>query len=54
MFDFSNANAAQREAIEAAKGPVLITAGPGTGKNTLVQCTPCAATVYVQITHQIR
>ncbi len=38
MFDFGNANAAQREAISAVDGPVLITAGPGTGKTfTLVQ-----------------
>ena len=38
MFDFGNANEAQREAIEAADGPVLMTAGPGTGKTyTLVQ-----------------
>ena len=38
MFDFGHANAAQREAISAADGPVLITAGPGTGKTyTLVQ-----------------
>nr|WP_027871641.1 ATP-dependent DNA helicase [[Eubacterium] cellulosolvens] len=38
MFDFGNANAAQRKAIAAAEGPVLITAGPGTGKTyTLVQ-----------------
>ena len=29
MFDFDNANAAQREAIEAADGPVLITTGTG-------------------------
>lgn len=40
MFDFGNANAAQREAIAASDGPVLITAGPGTGKTyTLVQRT---------------
>lgn len=40
MFDFGNANEAQRKAIEAAHGPVLITAGPGTGKTyTLVQRT---------------
>ncbi len=40
MFDFKNANEAQREAITAAEGPVLITAGPGTGKTyTLVQRT---------------
>ncbi len=38
MFDFGNANAEQRKAIAAADGPVLITAGPGTGKTyTLVQ-----------------
>lgn len=38
MFDFGNANEGQRLAIEAADGPVLITAGPGTGKTyTLVQ-----------------
>ena len=38
MFDFGNANEGQRLAIEAAEGPVLITAGPGTGKTyTLVQ-----------------
>ena len=38
MFDFSNANEAQREAISHTFGPLLITAGPGTGKTfTLVQ-----------------
>ena len=38
MFDFENANERQRKAITAAEGPVLITAGPGTGKTyTLVQ-----------------
>ena len=38
MFDFGNANEAQREAISTVNGPVLITAGPGTGKTfTLVQ-----------------
>lgn len=40
MFDFGNANEAQREAISTPDGPVLITAGPGTGKTyTLVQRT---------------
>lgn len=40
MFDFGNANEGQRAAISAADGPVLITAGPGTGKTyTLVQRT---------------
>ena len=38
MFDFGNVNEGQRQAIEATDGPVLITAGPGTGKTfTLVQ-----------------
>lgn len=38
MFDFGRANDAQKEAIKAVDGPVLITAGPGTGKTfTLVQ-----------------
>lgn len=38
MFDFGSANEEQRQAISAADGPVLITAGPGTGKTyTLVQ-----------------
>lgn len=38
MFDFGNANEGQRKAIATAEGPVLITAGPGTGKTyTLVQ-----------------
>lgn len=37
-FDFGLANSAQREAITTVEGPVLITAGPGTGKTfTLVQ-----------------
>lgn len=40
MFDFGNANKNQRIAIESTDGPVLITAGPGTGKTyTLVQRT---------------
>lgn len=40
MFDFDNANKAQKEAILFVKGPLLITAGPGTGKTfTLVQRT---------------
>ena len=38
MFDYGNANESQREAISSVDGPVLITAGPGTGKTfTLVQ-----------------
>ena len=38
MFNFKNANDGQRSAISAVNGPVLITAGPGTGKTyTLVQ-----------------
>jgi DNA helicase II / ATP-dependent DNA helicase PcrA len=38
MFEFGNANEAQRIAIATIAGPVLITAGPGTGKTfTLVQ-----------------
>ena len=38
MFDFGNANTEQKQAISAVEGPVLITAGPGTGKTyTLVQ-----------------
>lgn len=38
MFDFGNANESQRKAIATSDGPVLITAGPGTGKTfTLVQ-----------------
>ncbi len=38
MFDFGTANADQREAIQTTDGPLLIIAGPGTGKTyTLVQ-----------------
>ncbi|NLB56116.1 MAG: ATP-dependent helicase, partial [Lentisphaerae bacterium] len=38
MFDFGNANDGQKLAISTVAGPVLITAGPGTGKTyTLVQ-----------------
>ena len=37
-FDFGNANESQREAITSASGPLLIIAGPGTGKTfTLVE-----------------
>lgn len=37
-FDFGNANKQQREAIQHAEGPLLIIAGPGTGKTfTLVK-----------------
>ena len=37
-FDFDNANEAQKEAITHTEGPMLIIAGPGTGKTfTLVQ-----------------
>lgn len=39
-FNFGNANEGQRKAISTANGPVLIIAGPGTGKTyTLVQRT---------------
>ncbi len=39
-FDFGSANEAQKEAITSSNGPVLIIAGPGTGKTfTLVQRT---------------
>lgn len=31
-FDFGNANEAQRSAISTIDGPLLIIAGPGTGK----------------------
>ncbi|ETJ29571.1 DNA helicase II, partial [human gut metagenome] len=38
MFDYSNINNSQKNAISTVEGPVLITAGPGTGKTfTLVQ-----------------
>lgn len=38
MFDFGKANDAQKDAIQTVDGPLLITAGPGTGKTyTLVQ-----------------
>lgn len=37
-FDFGNANDAQKEAIQTTEGPLLIIAGPGTGKTfTLVK-----------------
>ena len=40
MFDFGNTNDAQKEAITTVKGPLLIIAGPGTGKTyTLVKRT---------------
>ena len=37
-FDFTNTNVQQKDAITTTEGPLLITAGPGTGKtHTLVQ-----------------
>ena len=40
MFDFGNANEFQKKAIETVDGPLLLIAGPGTGKTfTLVQRT---------------
>ena len=37
-FDFGNANEVQRSAISTTDGPLLIIAGPGTGKTyTLVK-----------------
>jgi len=37
-FDFGTANKNQKSAIKATEGPVLIIAGPGTGKTfTLVK-----------------
>ena len=40
MFNFENANKKQIEAIQSTDGPVLIIAGPGTGKTyTLVERT---------------
>ena len=32
-FDFGNANDKQKEAIQTTEGPLLIIAGPGTGKD---------------------
>lgn len=36
MFDYGNANENQRKAIKAVDGPLLIIAGPGTGKTFTV------------------
>lgn len=36
MFDLSSLNKAQREAVETLDGPLLIVAGPGTGKTTVL------------------
>jgi len=42
VFDFKGANDNQIMAITATDGPVLITAGPGTGKTfTLAQRAVC-------------
>ena len=50
MFEFGNANKNQREAIQATEGPVLIIAGPGTGKTfTLVK-----RTVYLIVEKKVK
>ncbi len=36
-FDFGNANEAQRIAISTTDGPLLIIAGPGTGKTYILR-----------------
>lgn len=42
MFDFGNANPEQRQGIVTTEGPLLIIAGPGTGKTfTLVKRIVC-------------
>ena len=50
MFDFDNANLNQREAITCTEGPLLIIAGPGTGKTyTLVK-----RTIYLILEKQVK
>ena len=50
MFEFGNANENQREAIQTTEGPVLIIAGPGTGKTfTLVK-----RTVYLIVEKKVK
>ena len=42
MFDFGSANPEQRQAVIETEGPLLIIAGPGTGKTfTLVKRIAC-------------
>lgn len=48
-FDFGNANEAQRIAISTTDGPLLIIAGPGTGKTYILR-----ESIYSQNKHQVQ